>query len=182
MVPFLLVGVVLALVFTLNAVSGQRVDEILRYQRDGGSWRLMSYVLVHQDFAHLILNLFGLLAIFAMFMEHFARFRLLVFIPLAALAGGLGMALLSPDVYITYGFSSVLYGLFIAGAILEIGSGEAGRRALGVFMAVAVVIKVGFDLYSLPAGLAVSAHAGGASFGLLWATYVIIRQRQMVAQ
>lgn len=168
-VPFSFVGFVLTLVFVLNLVFAEALDRALRYQYGAESWRLVSYILVHQDTAHLLLNLFGLLAIYVMFMEHFQRYQLLLFVPLAGLAGGLGMHWLSPQVYLMYGFSAVLYGLFAAGALGEALSTERSRRLLGVFMVVAVLLKIGFDLYTAPPGLAVTAHAGGAVFGLLWA-------------
>ncbi|MCC5879384.1 MAG: rhombosortase [Idiomarina sp.] len=168
-VPFFVVGVGLTLVFVFNLMFAEALDRALRYEYGAEPWRLVSYIFVHQDIAHLLLNLFGLLAIYVMFMEHFQRYRLLLFVPLAGLAGGLGMHWLSPQVYLMYGFSAVLYGLFAAGALGEALSAERSRRLLGVFMVIAVVLKISFDLYTAPPGLAVTAHAGGAVFGLLWA-------------
>lgn len=109
----------------------------------GEVWRLLSGHFIHSNWWHMLFNLLGLLLCLLLFPILAAPLRLLLVSVLMALLVSFGLYFVYP--YITWylGFSSVLHGLFIVGALLT--------RDRFAWMAMLIVIgKTAWEFYAGP--------------------------------
>ena len=124
----------IVLISTALALGGQTVTEALRYQRgailDGQWWRLISGNLVHLGWSHLLLNLAGLVLVWLLF-HHALSLRSWIVVTLAsALAVGGGLLLFDPGIQWYVGLSGALHGLFAAGLVAALSSGNRAEWLL----------------------------------------------------
>lgn len=113
--------VVLAASITLLAVFGDATEAVLRYERaalqNGEWWRWLTGHLVHLNFAHLILNLAGLLLCGLLVGAGLAGAQGLVMFGAAAVACSAGLWMFNPEIGWYEGLSGVLHGLLLGGAL-----------------------------------------------------------------
>ncbi len=97
--------------FFRNELAFQRTSIDL-----GQWWLVISGNLVHSNYPHLLLNLAGLWIFGFIFSDNISlkTFSISTFFLSASV--GLGLYFFNPDLHKYYGFSGVLYGLFLVGA------------------------------------------------------------------
>lgn len=154
---------------------------LLRYDRhlvEAGQWyRLITANLVHLNATHLLLNLTGLLLVVVFFSSHLKVRQWLVLILLDSLAVTLGIYLFNPELLRYVGFSGVVHGLFIAGAVVEI------RRfpLSGWLLMIVLVSKLGWEQVNGPmpgsesmvhGRVVVDAHLYGSIVGLVYMLWI----------
>ena len=95
----------------------------LRYDREliiAGEWyRLFSGNLVHLNSAHLLMNIFGLAIVLFFFSTHLKPSQWLALFFLSMMFVSLGLFWTNSDILYYVGFSGVLHGVFIVGAMIE---------------------------------------------------------------
>jgi rhomboid family GlyGly-CTERM serine protease len=148
----------------------------LRYHRsyisDGEIWRLFSAHLVHLSWSHYAMNCAGLLLVYGLYWRWLTAATMLMWCLSSALAVALGLMFFSPQITWFVGFSGVLHGLIVAGAVTDI----QAQRWEGLWVIGIVAIKLVWEtLYGpLPGSEAgaggpvvVDAHLYGAIGGLI---------------
>lgn len=171
------IGVILAGLVVLQALPSDW-QAALRYDRtaclQGEYWRLLTAPWVHLGWAHLALNVVGLILMAWVFARDWPLFRWLLALAVAGLVSTLGVHLGNPDVFWLVGLSGALHGLFGFSAV---GWLRMGDRAGWVLLA-GLGIKLVYEqwLGSLAISEAIvggnvvtAAHLWGAVGGLAWA-------------
>jgi len=114
------------LIFTILLLSAllvffQSFQNELAFQRalinQGEWWRLISGNLVHANYAHLWLNLAGLWLFGFLFIDNVTAKTFILSVIFISIIVGLGLLIFDHQLMNYYGFSGVLYGLFLIGAI-----------------------------------------------------------------
>ncbi|MEZ5536387.1 MAG: rhombosortase [Thiolinea sp.] len=179
--PILLFAVIFSLL--LFILQGQQPQ--LLYQREsipaGDAWRLLSASFVHTNYSHLLLNLAGFW-LFLLLCSQVLNLKFLISsIIFSALGVGTGLFLLSPQIIWYAGFSGVQYGLFLAGAIYLITSGE---KTFGVILLALISAKIILDAFTtsdqlsqalIDAPVIQQAHWYGAVSGIICTIPRLIR-------
>jgi rhomboid family GlyGly-CTERM serine protease len=129
----------LAILILLLGWIGAPATEWLRYQRDavqsGQLWRLLTGNLVHLGWSHIFLNLGGLVLVWILFQRHFTGMQWLVLLFSSSLGVCLGLLLFDPNLVWYVGLSGTLHGLFIAGSLADIRTGEKSGYILLIAIA-----------------------------------------------
>ncbi len=175
------VALVVALVCVLVAAFGDAARELLRYERaaiaDGEYWRLLSGHFVHLGYAHLALNLVGLLLVWLLVGRLYNTRRWLLVTAIAIVVMDAGFWFLDADLRWYVGLSGLLHGLLLAGAI-------AGIRSLpaeSLVICAVVVAKLAYEQIAGPlpgsesvagGAVVVNAHLYGAVGGALSAAII----------
>lgn len=107
------------LIFTILLLLLQFFQDQLVWNRpkiEAGQWyRIITGNLVHSNYPHLFLNLAGLWIAGLLFIDSMNIKTFIFSAIILSLFVGLGLYYFSPDLMRYYGFSGVLYGLFIVG-------------------------------------------------------------------
>ena len=154
-------------------------SEIFAYQRNSLEaseyWRLFTGHLLHTNFAHLALNLLGLLLLWALHGEYYSPQKLTIFLLLSGLITSIGIYLFSSSIIWYVGLSGVLHGLFVWGACFDI----LRKEYTGWLLLIGVTIKIVYEQLGgntqdiaelIGASVAVDAHLYGAMSGLMLAS------------
>jgi rhomboid family GlyGly-CTERM serine protease len=174
-----------AALLLLPSFGGAPLRNLLRYDRTaiahGQLWRLLTAHLVHLDLRHALLNILGLVLMWALFARDY-RVRDWCLIVLGAMAGidlGLGFADSTIQWYV--GSSGVLHGIMAAGTLTALRTGGWEGRVLAAVLA-------GKLLYEQLAGplplsgndpVVVDAHLFGAIGALVVALFLTLRERRI---
>lgn len=98
--------------------------EAVRYERllvqQGEIWRILTGHLAHLGWAHLWMNLGGIVAVALLFRGCLTASTWLMVSVLSAIAIGAGLYFLDPEVAWYVGLSGILHGLLVAGALASI--------------------------------------------------------------
>lgn len=164
------------------AIMGDRAWLPLRYSREalasGELWRLFSGHWVHLGWSHLILNLAGLLVVWALVGDVLSRLGWFVLVSAGSLFISLALWFFYPQLQWYVGLSGLLHSMLLAGALLQFVGGDRGAAVLALL----VIGKVGWETLWGPlpgsesaAGGAVvtEAHLYGAVAGGMFATLVL---------
>ncbi len=172
----------LALLCVAMAAFGDAGRDLLMYDRlaiaDGQYWRLLSAHYVHLGNAHLLLNISGLVVIWLLVGQYCSLSHWMLVLMLSMLTVSSGFWFLDKDMLWYVGFSGVLHGLMLAGAM----AGCRKRPLESGILIVMIISKLAFEQVSGPlpgsesaAGgpVAVNAHLYGAiggiaAAGLIW--------------
>lgn len=177
---------ILALLGLALALGGDDAALGLRYERDavaaGEWWRLLSGHLAHLGWAHLGLNLAGLVVIWLLVGERLAGAVGWVAM-LGCVAGvTVGLWWLNPETEWYVGLSGALHGLLVCGAVLAL----AGRDPIGGILLLLVLGKLAHEQFLGPSGgterlisgrVVVDAHLYGAVAGLVLAGMRVLMLR-----
>jgi rhomboid family GlyGly-CTERM serine protease len=181
-----LLPLVLALLGVGLALGGDDAALGLRYERGGivgGEWwRLFSGHLVHLGWAHLGLNLAGLVVIWLLVGERMAGAIgwVAMLVCVAGVAAGLWW--LNPETVWYVGLSGALHGLLVFGAVLAL----AGRDPIGGILLLLVLGKLAYEQFLGPSDqterlisgrVVVDAHLYGAEAGLALAGIRVLMLR-----
>jgi rhomboid family GlyGly-CTERM serine protease len=167
----LLLGVCVTLL--LIQAGGAAAESVLRYDRDGlraGQWwRLLTGHVIHLGYEHAVLDIAGLVLMWALFARDYSARHWLLIIGLSALGVDAGLWLLSSTTQWYVGSSGVLHGVLAAGAIAHLRRREPDGWILALFLVGKLVYEQAQGALPLTAGGAVivDAHLYGAVAGAL---------------
>ena len=159
-------------------VLGKPAAELLMYQRfdiqSGQIWRLATAHWVHLSFQHLLLNLMSLALAWWLFHQALAGFTGYLLTGLISLGVTLSLFVLHPDIGWYAGFSGVLHGFLVAGALLSRRQNPLLSLATLLIVAIKLIIEL---VRGAEPGLAefinspilIHAHVYGALLGGLYA-------------
>lgn len=140
-----LILVILALSICLFII--QSFQSELVFYRDlinqGEWWRLLTGNFVHSNYPHLLLNLAGLWILGFLFIDHFKVKTFIFSIIFIGVFVGLGLYYFDLDLQKYYGFSGILYGLFIVGGANAIIQKDYFN---GILITVFIIVKLIWDL------------------------------------
>lgn len=148
---------------------------LLRYDRDGilegDIWRLVTAHLVHGTHLHWVLNMAGLLLIWAIYPGYFRQPASILLMIGIALSISAALLVLNPGVSWYVGMSGLLHGLFAAWSLIDLLSG----RRIALVPLVLVVVKILYEQFvgaspgvaeSIGLPVLVDAHLYGVIAGL----------------
>jgi rhomboid family GlyGly-CTERM serine protease len=148
----------------------------LRYQRDailaGEWWRLVSGHFVHLGWAHLGLNVMGLVLMWTLFAADYTPRQWLIIVAGSIASIDAGFLLLNPELVWYVGLSGALHGVMAAGTLAHLRRREPDGWILAVFLIGKLVYEqvVGVMPYSLKSAggpVVVDAHLYGAVGALI---------------
>ena len=111
----------------------------------GQWWRLISGNFVHSNYPHLFMNLAGLWILGFLFIDSFPLKTFLTSILLLSLSVGFGLYFFDLNLQKYYGFSGILYGLFLVGASTTIFKKD---YFTGISVAIVIIAKIIWDLFN----------------------------------
>lgn len=171
----------LALFGLCLALQAAGLNDWLMFNRtaidQGQWWRLLSGHLVHLNWGHFWLNMGGVLIVAGFLRRHWRVPQWLALLVWSALATGLGLYILNPELYRYVGLSGVLHGLFIAGAWQERKHyALSGNVLLALLMIKLVWEQIGGAMPGSEAAagghVIVDAHLYGALSGVVFVAVV----------
>ncbi|WP_051275273.1 rhombosortase [Aestuariibacter salexigens] len=146
-------------------------------------WRLITGNLLHSNLNHLLLNLLGLVLLWALHGDYYTTRRYMFIFTCCAIATTLGLYLFNPGIYWYVGLSGALHGIFVWGAVVDI----QHKLTSGWLLLLGVAIKIGYEqMYGasavlaewIAASVATDAHLYGAVGGLMVGVLSIAMQSQ----
>jgi rhomboid family GlyGly-CTERM serine protease len=167
----LLLGICAALL--LIQAGGGAAGSVLRYDRDGlhaGQWwRLLTGHVIHLGYEHAVLDIAGLVLMWALFARDYSPRQWLLIIGLSVIGVDAGLWLLSWTTQWYVGSSGVLHGVLAAGACAHLRRREPDGWILVLFLIGKLVYEQAQGALPLTAGGAVivDAHLYGAVGGAL---------------
>jgi rhomboid family GlyGly-CTERM serine protease len=173
----------LPLALTIGSVAlqgaGPAATAAMRYDRTqvgaGQLWRLLTGHLVHLGWSHLLLNVAGLVLVWALLGSCYRSSQWLLVLAISALVIDAGFLLLNPELQWYVGMSGVLHGMLAAGVLQAWYAGGQGRQE-ALVLAVFLIGKLGYEFVAgatpaseLLAGgpVVTDAHLYGAVGGVL---------------
>lgn len=170
----------MALIATLLYGFGEGLDTILHYHSvaisQGDWWRIITGHFLHTNLNHLLLNLGGILVLWALHGEYYQHRNSYLLLLLLCLGTSIGL-LFGSDITIYVGLSGVLHGLFAWGVVQDIQrdfkSGWLLLAGLIVKLLQEQIFGASLDTAMLiEADVAVDSHLFGAISGLLCAVFI----------
>jgi len=150
--------------------------------KEGQIWRLLSGHFIHLSWSHLGMNLAGLIFLWLFVEEWLTTRELLLNIFFSGLIISLCLLALNREILQYAGFSGILHGLWVAGAL----AGIRARRGEAYFLLAILVFKLAWEQLSGPLPtpvrisgnyIAVDAHLYGAIAGLIAANLMLHRNK-----
>ncbi|MFQ3197842.1 MAG: rhomboid family GlyGly-CTERM serine protease [Paraglaciecola sp.] len=142
-------------------------------------WRLLTANFLHTNLNHLLLNLAGLLLLWALHGEYYRSKQYLLLFAFCALGSSIGVYFFAPRLDWYVGLSGALHGVFLWGAFKDI---QYQRRS-GWLLIIAVWVKIIHEHYAgasaeiadlINASVAIEAHLYGALSGMLLIGYIVV--------
>ncbi|HEY4339615.1 MAG TPA: rhombosortase [Steroidobacteraceae bacterium] len=167
----LLLGVCVMLLLIQS--GGTAAELMLRYDRAGllaGQWwRLLTGHVIHLGYEHALLDIAGLVLMWALFARDYLPTQWLLIIGLSVIGVDAGLWLLSSTTQWYVGSSGVLHGVLAAGACAHLRRREPDGWILALFLIGKLVYEQSRGALPLTAGGAVivDAHLYGAIGGAL---------------
>jgi rhomboid family GlyGly-CTERM serine protease len=173
-----------AVILTLLALPAAFMREHFAYAREpllhGELWRLVTGHLVHLDFSHAVLNVVGLVLVWALYRAAWRLGEWGIVVMAGMLAIDAGLWWLQPQVQWYVGASGVLHALIAAGVVAQWNT----ERGISLVVAVLFGAKLLWEAWhgALPfAGeshdVVLSAHRYGALGGLVAAGALTLRRK-----
>jgi rhomboid family GlyGly-CTERM serine protease len=134
----------------------------------GQWWRLLTANFIHLDPPHTMVNVFGFVLMWALFLRDYSPLRWVAIYLGAALAVGIGLWFFAPGVVWYVGASGALHGVMAAGTLAHLKRGDLDAWVL----APALVLKLGYEQvvgampFSDSGSTIVASHLFGAIGGL----------------
>lgn len=164
----------IAVVLLLPELNADATRAALRYERvaiaAGESWRLITAHFVHIDLEHTLLNVMGVVLMWAIFARDLSPRQWLIVTTVVLLTIDAGLWFHDTSVEWYVGASGVLHGFMAAGTYVHIRRGDLDGWILLVF----IVLKLGYEqlhgvLPFVESGMPVvlNAHVYGALGGLI---------------
>lgn len=139
---------------------------------EGQIWRLFTGHFVHLGWRHYLMNCVGIILVYSLYSRWLTTHTLVWWCLLTAFAVSIGLIFFSPQIVWYVGFSGVLHGLIVAGAVLDINARHWGGELILTIVALKLVWE---QLYGpLPGSesaaggtVVVDAHLYGSIGGLM---------------
>jgi rhomboid family GlyGly-CTERM serine protease len=179
----LLLGVVLVLLILQGGAAAAQAA--LRYDRGalaaGQWWRLLTGHVIHLGYEHALLDVAGLVLIWALFARDYSARAWVLIIGLSVLGVDAGLWLLSSTTEWYVGSSGVLHGALAAGICAHLRRREPDGWVLALFLVAKLVYEQSQGALPLTAGGAVivDAHLYGAVCGALAALLLRWRHKPL---
>ena len=177
----------IAILLLVPEINGDAAREALRYERmaiaAGEWWRLITAHFVHIDFEHALLNVMGVVLMWAIFARDLSprQWLIVTTVVLLTIDAGLWFHDRSVDWYV--GASGALHGFMAAGTFVHVRRGDLDGWILAVF----IVLKLGYEQLhgQLPFAesgmpVVVNAHLYGALGGFMGAAFLKPRNKSPV--
>jgi rhomboid family GlyGly-CTERM serine protease len=171
------VSLLSVIAFIGEYLLGDSFTQALVYQRElittGEVWRLLSGHLLHTNGYHLLLNLAGLLMLWALHGRFYSIKNYIVLFLFCSIMTSIGIYVFDPTLIQYVGLSGVLHGIFVFGALMDINVKDKS----GYLLFLGVWLKIAHEQYYganvdvsnlIEANVAVNAHLWGALSGLLF--------------
>jgi rhomboid family GlyGly-CTERM serine protease len=166
--------IAIAVLLLLPEINGDAARAALRYERvaiaAGEWWRLITAHFVHIDLEHTLLNVMGVVLMWAIFARDFSPRQWLIVTTVVLLTIDLGLWFRDTGVDWYVGASGALHGFMAAGTYVHVRRGDLDGWILVVF----IVLKLGYEqlhgvLPFAESGMPVvlNAHLYGAIGGLI---------------
>jgi rhomboid family GlyGly-CTERM serine protease len=172
-----IVSLLSVIAFIGEYLLGDSFTQALVYQRElittGEVWRLLSGHLLHTNGYHLLLNLAGLLMLWALHGRFYSIKNYIVLFLFCSIMTSIGIYVFDPTLIQYVGLSGVLHGIFVFGALMDINAKDKS----GYLLFLGVWLKIAHEQYYganvdvsnlIEANVAVNAHLWGALSGLLF--------------
>ena len=135
-------------VLALPELWGDSVRQALSYDRaalaEGQWWRVLTGHFVHLDAQHTLVNIFGLVLMWALFVRDYSPLRWATIYLTAALAVSAGLWFLRPGILWYVGASGVLHGVMAAGTLAHLRRRDLDAWILATFL----VAKLGYEQFA----------------------------------
>ena len=161
---------------------GETGFEALSYQRaaivEGEVWRLLSGHWLHLGWGHLMLNLAGLILVWALFGQTLAGMQGVVVVLVVSVGLSLSLFVFHPELDWYVGYSGLLHGLFSAGAV--IGLSLKTLRLVSAVGLILLIVKLTAETWAGASAswVVAEAHLLGALWGLLGCMHILIRNQK----
>lgn len=153
--------------------------------QQGEWWRIISGNFVHSNIPHLLLNLSGLWIMAFLFIDTLSTKIFIIATFIMSTSIGIGLFYFEPELIKYYGFSGILYGLFLLGGTLTI---LAKDYFTGVSVTVFITGKLIWDLIyggspsseeliGIP--VAVNAHLFGSIGAIVMGVFIYYQQKKI---
>lgn len=176
-----LTPLIVLLISVIVYLLPESVSDTLVFDRtdieNGQWWRIFTGHFDHTNLNHLLLNLAGLIMLWALHGDHYRHGLFAAVFLVSAIATSLGIYYFDPDMNRYVGLSGVLHGVFVFGAIADIRTGEK----TGYLLLIGVIAKIIYEQVAgasadmvdlIGASVAIDAHLfgaiGGLIAGLIW--------------
>lgn len=173
----------LSVIIVLTAFFSEQVGPVLQYQRqsilDGQVYRLLTAHLVHTNIYHALLNLAGLILVWALACRYIAQHEWWLALCLSAVMVSVGLILFNPDIQWYRGLSGILHALLVVSVLR---ARQLPILVRGVIL-LTLVMKVAFEQNQngfwqseqlIGAPVIADAHLYGLLGGVI--SYLIIRR------
>ena len=163
------------LIISAIVIFATPLSELFEYNRTlfatGEYWRIITGHFSHSNGYHLMLNLAGVVLIWALHGEYYDSKKYALALFLLALYSGGGLFIFYPQNTLYNGLSGVLHGLIIIGALTDC---QKGMKT-GYLLFIGVWLKIAWEQYTGPsaelgelieARVAIEAHLIGAVSGI----------------
>jgi len=178
------IPLLIVITLVMFEIKGDAAFDLFCYDRsainDGQLWRLLSGHFIHLSWSHLGINLAGLMFLWLLVRAWVTSKELLLSIFFSGLMISLCLLALNREILQYAGFSGILHGLWIVGAL----AGISAKRGEAYFLLAILIFKLAWEqlLGPLPnpvkiSGnfIAVDAHLYGAIAGLMVASLMLHR-------
>ncbi|QDP01066.1 rhombosortase [Thalassotalea sp. PS06] len=159
----------------------ESVSDTLVFDRtdieNGQWWRIFTGHFDHTNFNHLLLNLAGLIMLWALHGDHYRHGLFTGVFLISVITTSLGIYYFDTDMNRYVGLSGVLHGVFVFGAIADI----RGSDKTGYLLLIGIIAKIIYEQVAgasedmvdlIGASVAIDAHLfgaiGGLIAGLIW--------------
>lgn len=179
-----LTPLIVLLISVIVYLLPESVSDTLVFDRtdieNGQWWRIFTGHFDHTNLNHLLLNLAGLIMLWALHGDHYRHGLFAAVFLVSAIATSLGIYYFDPDMNRYVGLSGVLHGVFVFGAIADIRTGEK----TGYLLLIGIIAKIIYEQVEgasedmvdlIGASVAIDAHLfgaiGGLIAGLIWLAF-----------
>jgi len=182
-----LIPLLIATILVMPQIMGDAAFDLFCYDRsainDGQLWRLLSGHFIHLSWSHLGLNMAGLLLLWLLVRAWVTPKELLLTIFFSGLIISLCLLALNREILQYAGFSGILHGIWVVGAL----AGISARRGEAYFLMAILISKLAWEQLSGPLPtpvkmsgnfIAVDAHLYGAIAGLMVASLMLHRNKR----
>jgi rhomboid family GlyGly-CTERM serine protease len=173
-----------AIAALLQAAGGAEAWRLERGLALAEPWRLASGQLVHLGWTHLLMNLSGLVIVWALFGRDLQAWEWAAAILACGAGVSLGLLWFSPGLDWYVGFSGILHGLLAAVVLARI---FRQPSALTVLVLIGLVVKLAWEQFAgggagtarlIGGTVVVDSHLYGALTGAAWACLLAVTRRR----
>ena len=156
----------------LDALNGVRTATLLKlgannllFLKAGEVWRLITYMFLHGNAMHLLVNMISLYILGIQMETFIGRYKFLIIYLVSGICGGLLSAALSKGLVVSVGASGAIFGL--AGAMVYFGLQYRTYLGTALKQRVLPVIIANLAIGFLSSGIDNACHIGGLLGGFL---------------